>query len=282
MCPFQFLKLLATAFGLHKPATTARSVKYLQNSNAYHDLVRWRRFVEENVLNPTADDVARAHDLLLSNWISEAKYSHLEQRLSRELISAREFVVGELVALAQFSRKEDDVSLLKYANNVCFSFHEIIAILEIALTDLTDDLMPTRSVLQIVRKVVLNNATQHNSIGGGMLHLYMKYANEQKGPVFVWEGKAVRHADGFVTYAARAVEHYSHELADLLRRPVDDLEYQLQLLYMRDQKGVETEDFKALAHFLVNYFHGRGRVGCPYLRGKYLIGFVDGILKPFA
>lgn len=283
MCPFSLLKMLAEAFGLNQRASGSSPGRKTERSNrAKETLSLWREFVRTHPRLPLDEsDVAFAERIFAGSTLSVAHYTRLEQKYPHQVGRSRSFMLGEVASLIRFCRETNRPDALQFAYNICFSFQEILAVLEIILCDLSEDLQVTPGLIHYTRKVLLNNATHHNSLGGGMLHLYMKYVVETKQPVF--QRGTLAHTKGFQSYAVTRMVALGDELARLRRLDSwEECEYQLSLLNnASDDEDVVGQDSQALLHFASNFFHGRERLGCPYLRSKNLIGFVEGVLNPF-
>lgn len=277
-CPFTFLRKLGELFHLqgHK---ILGSKKDLQNSAAMAELNEWRAFATDNLSLPQEADLDFARKLLESNRLPTTNYARLEREFPEAVALARKFVAKEVVSLLEFSRAVDRPRAFKYSLNLCFSFHELMTMLEIILSDLSPDFKIEKRFLRYTRKLALNNATFHNSVGGGMFHLYMKYRSETGGAVFSNTSKP-GHTNSFENYTLVKMLSYGRELVELSQLPEDEKELQLQLLCI-SQPRPDLEDPEALLHFMANYFYGRERLGCPYMRGRHLIGFVEKVLAPF-
>lgn len=283
MCPFSLLKALSEAFGLHRRADGLSQEYKTQRSNVAKEILGlWREFVRSHPrLSLEPSDVVFAESIFAQSTLAVANYAELAKKYPDEVARSKLFVIGEVASLARFCRETDRSEALKFSYNICFSFQEILTALEIVLRDLSEDLQATRQLIRFTRKMLLNNATHHNSLGGGMLHLYMKYSLETKQPVF--QRGTLTHTDEFQVYAVARMATLSKELSWFGRfSSREEREYQLTLLDMAtDEERLAHEDPQAVMHFVANFFHGNERLGCPYLRGKNLSGFIDGVLNPF-
>lgn len=277
-CPFQFLRKLGELFRLQGRRNPG-SEKDLQNGAAAAELSEWRTFAAVDTPLQQNADLHFAAKLLESNRLPVTNYGRLESEFPEAVASARSFVVKEVVSLLEFSRAVGRPRAFKYSSNLCFSFHELMTMLEIVLSDLSLDFRVRKDLLRYTRKLALNNATFHNSVGGGMFHLYMKYRDEMGGAIFSGD-KRLTHTTSFEGYALLKMGWYANQLVALSELSHDEREYQLQLLCISEPRQ-DLEDPEALLHFLVNYFYGRERLGCPYMRGKHLVSFVDNVFTPF-
>jgi len=278
LCPFQFLQKLGELFRLQGRRNPG-SKKDLQNGAATVELSEWRTFADGNISLQQNEDLHFATKLLESNSLPVTNYSRLERHFPEAVALARNFVVKEVVSLLEFSREVGRPRAFKYSLNLCFSFHELMTMLEIVLSDLSPDFRVRKDILRYTRKLALNNATFHNSVGGGMFHLYMKYRGEVGGAIFSGDKKP-KHTSAFEGYALLKMGLYVNHLVAMSKLSHDEREYQLQLLCISEPRQ-DLEDPEAVLHFLVNYFYGRERLGCPYMRGKHLVSFIDNVFAPF-
>lgn len=283
MCPFKLLRILAQAFSLQNSGQTT-SKKVGQNNEALTRLNRWRMFTDSRIHIPLLADICYAETLLSQNKLPTTNYSTLERLYGEKLVIAQRFAINELINLIEFSRDTDQPENMQFANNICFSFHELLTILEIALVNLSHGQVIDNRLVRLVRKITLNNATHHNSIGGGMLHLYMKYHESRALPVFTWKDNNPVHTTPFMSFVVTSLEEYVDVISWFNDLSPEEREYQQELLFMlcvQEQGEQVLKDPEAAHHFSLNYFHGKERRGCPYLRGRHLGTFVDGVLNPF-
>lgn len=277
-CPFQFLRKLGEVFHLQGRRVVG-SPKDLQNGAAVIVLNEWRTFVAGDHPLQQDADLDFAEKLLDANRLPVTNYKRLETEFPEAIALARKFVIKEVVSLLEFSRAVGRPGAFRYSLNLCFSFHELLTMLEIVLSDLSPHFKVRKDLLRYTRKLALNNATFHNSVGGGMFHLYMKYRDEGGGAIFSGD-KKLTHTDHFERYVLLKMDWYAEQLVALSKLPHEEREYQLQLLCISGPSQ-DVEDPEALLHFLANFFYGRERLGCPYMRGKHLVGFVDSVFAPF-
>lgn len=176
-----------------------------------------------------------------------------------------------------------------FIKNAIFSYTEILEVAAIALADFEKERgrWPNsderKSMASGIKKVILNNASSHNSIGGSLLHLYLDAA-QQGLQVFSFKDGQITHPADFVMFTLDKLKETNLVLTNA-QNETGEMDLERILGYLdskRDLPATAPDDPLHLTlHFWGNATYSKSRVGCPFLRLKQLPHYVSGLLTKF-
>jgi hypothetical protein len=280
MCPYKFAQRIANTLWINNFEREGNSPRSISAWKVRDFLKIWKTQSEWEVF--TTQDLQLLTDELNSYQIPYAQYPRISERYPEGLEQAKGYATIELWSMKRFIMLHPHAPQNVY-QNICLSFHEILAVLEIICLDLWISL--TEAVV-IAKKVLLNNATLHNSIWWGLLHQYLKF-HHQWGRVFSLKDGKFQHTVEFINFTMIHLLDYLKDIQGIVEDVKDreELEYQLSLLDLESlhpsQENIQM-DIEWKKHFLVNFFYDRIKFMCPFLRARGLEGFIDGVFQPFS
>jgi hypothetical protein len=134
-----------------------------------------------------------------------------------------------------------------------------------------------------VKKIILNNASSHNAVGGTLLHLYLRAA-EENIPVFSFTDNKLTHTEEFPLYALGKIGE-TKEVLDRVSLKTGETDLDQSLLSLDSilsHPDTPRDDHRNLTlHIWANMHYSPVRMGCPFLRLKQLPHFVSGIINKF-